>query len=90
VFLYDLSHTGSFTIPLLQMLVLPTSPISPVIWKLCVKTAERVYFLRELNRMNIHGASLFPGLDGFSRSLKIHLEGEVDGLLRRVERAEES
>jgi hypothetical protein len=82
VFLYDLSHTGAFDLPLLQMLVMPALPTSPVIWKFIIKPAERVRFLRELNRMNIHAASLFPGLDGFARSLKLNLEVEIDGRLR--------
>jgi hypothetical protein len=82
VFLYDLGHSGTFDIPLLQMLVTPTPAPLPVIWKIVVKTAERVRFLRELNRMNIHGASLFPGLDGFARSLKLNLEIEIDERLQ--------
>jgi hypothetical protein len=82
MFLYDLSHTGAFDIPLLQMLVLPTPPPLPVIWKFRISTAERVHFLRELNWMNINGASLFPGLDGFARSLRLYLEGEADRLLK--------
>ncbi len=31
-------------------------------------------FLEELRRMNIHSASLFPGLDGFARSLAVNLD----------------
>jgi hypothetical protein len=84
MFLYDLSHTGAIDIPLLQMLLLPTPPPLPVIWKFVVKPAERVRFLRELNRMNIHGASLFPGLDGFARSLKINLEIEIEERVQAI------
>ncbi|HOC38720.1 MAG TPA: hypothetical protein PKJ77_05540 [Thermodesulfobacteriota bacterium] len=34
---------------------------------------ERNHVLAELYRMNIHQASLFPGLDGFAQSLKQRL-----------------
>src|ERR1035441_425887 len=90
VFLCDLSRIGAFTIALQQMLVTPMPPASPVIWKVVVKTADRVRIVRELNRMNINGASLFPGLDGFARSLKIELQTDVDerlqshGLRRKI------
>ena len=83
-FLYDLSRTGSFDIPLLQMVVLPSPPPLPVIWKFVIKPTERIRFLRELNRMNIHGASLFPGLDGFARSLKVSLEVGIDERLQLI------
>ena len=33
--------------------------------------------LRDLRSMNITAATLFPGLDGFSRSLSYHLHGEL-------------
>jgi len=81
VFLCDLSQVGTFTITLQQMFM-PIPPPSPVIWKFVIKTAERVRFVRELNRMNINGASLFPGLDGFARSLKLNLQVDIDERLQ--------
>jgi hypothetical protein len=84
VFLYDLSHTGALEIPLLQMMVLPTPPPLPPIWRFDIKTAERVRFLRELNRMNINRASLFPGLIRWLRPVaQAHLggRGRPDGEL---------
>jgi hypothetical protein len=85
VFLCHLSRSEAFDYALLQVMVTPMPPTSPVIWKFVIKTAERVRFLRELNRMNIHGASLFPGLDGFARSLKLNLEVEIDGRLQSLQ-----
>jgi hypothetical protein len=82
VFLCDLSHVGAFTITLQKMLVMPAPPPSPVIWKFVIKTAERDKFVRELNRMNINGASLFSGLDGFARSLKLELQVEINKRLQ--------
>jgi FRG domain len=82
VFLCDLSQVGAFTITLQKMLVMPMPPSSPVIWKFVIKTAERDKFVRELNRMNINGASLFPGLDGFARSLKLELQVEINKRLQ--------
>ena len=39
---------------------------------------QRIAMLKELRRMNIHSASLFPGLDGFARSFGIELECRID------------
>lgn len=79
VFLCHLSQSEAFDYALLQMMLTPMPPRLPVIWQVVIKPAERVRFLRELHRMNIHGASLFPGLDGFARSLKVRLQIEIDG-----------
>ena len=46
--------------------------------KLIVTPCERIAILRELRRMNIHCASLYPGLDGFARSLQAELEFRLD------------
>jgi hypothetical protein len=40
--------------------------------KLLVDADLRLKFLKKLRAMNIHRASLFPGLDGFGRSLKLN------------------
>ncbi len=40
------------------------------IMKLVLPAKQRFHTLQSLQRMNIHEASLFPGLDGFARSLK--------------------
>jgi PII-like signaling protein len=42
-----------------------------------LKRELRITFLKNLRAMNIHGASLFPGLDGFGQSLKLDLEMKV-------------
>lgn len=39
------------------------------LFKLCITSKARSELLRELYRMNINYATLFPGLDGFARSL---------------------
>ena len=39
------------------------------LFKLCIAPDARSEILRELHRMNINYATLFPGLDGFARSL---------------------
>lgn len=76
VFLCDLSHVASF-LSTLKRMFMPVPPPLPVIWKFVIKTADRVRFVRELNRMNINGASLFPGLEGFARSLKLDLQVDI-------------
>ncbi|HLJ13486.1 MAG TPA: FRG domain-containing protein [Bryobacteraceae bacterium] len=78
VFLCNFSHIEPLDISLLRMIVGPTPPKEPVIWKLAIRNTEKVQFLRELSRMNIHGASLFPGLEGFARSLRVELQMDVD------------
>jgi hypothetical protein len=63
IFLCDLSQPVAFTVTLQKMLAMRTPPTLPVIWKFVVKAAERVRFVRELNRMNINGngaATLAP------------------------------
>ncbi len=46
----------------------------PVIRKPEVRNDLRIKFLKRLRAMNIHRASLFPGLDGLGLSLKLDLE----------------
>jgi hypothetical protein len=47
--------------------------------KLVVGRDLRIKFLKNLRAMNIHRASLFTGLDGFGRSLRLDLEIKVKG-----------
>ncbi len=49
----------------------------PVIRRLVLSSKLRIEFLKNLRAMNIHRASLFPGLDGFGQSLKLDLEIKV-------------
>ena len=42
--------------------------------KLVVESEIRLDVLRTLNKMNINSATLFPGLDGFARSLRTNTE----------------
>ncbi len=72
-FLCSLSHRESFDVSLFRMLG-NSRTRKPPVKKLIVEQHQRIAMLKELRRMNIHSASLFPGLDGFARSLGIHLE----------------
>jgi hypothetical protein len=72
-FLCNLSHGESFDVALFRMLR-NSRTRKPPVRKLIVEQDCRIAMLKELRRMNIHSASLFPGLDGFARSLGIHLE----------------
>jgi len=56
------------------MIVHPEVPGQPVLRKLELQAGSRKEFLRNLRAMNIHRASLFPGLDGFAQSLRLDLE----------------
>jgi hypothetical protein len=55
----------------------PAIPDHPVVRKLVLNKELRITFLRILRSMNIHRASLFPGLDGFGQSLRLDLEMKV-------------
>lgn len=44
---------------------------SPIMTKLTIPRCDRCVALRDLMKMNITHASLFPGIDGFSRSLNL-------------------
>jgi hypothetical protein len=55
----------------------------PPLRKLVIKPEARSNLLRELERTNISYATLFPGLDGFARSLSTHMQmrGSVDSFV---------
>jgi hypothetical protein len=46
--------------------------------KLIIPFSQRPDILRELNRMNINSASLFPGMDGYARSIRESYESLDD------------
>jgi hypothetical protein len=75
--LCNLHHDVGFSTSLLGMLIHPTIVERQVVSKVVLKRDQRIMFLEELRRMNIHSASLFPGLDGFARSLGVNLDISV-------------
>ena len=85
VFLFVLGHHSDFKISLLRMMAEPSLVERPVLRKLILNPQARLDLLWELKRMNITGASLFPGLDGFSRGLRMSLELDVEARKRRIE-----
>ena len=82
-FLCKLFHQATFNIILMGMMSHPkvadepTVPDHPVVRRLVLKPELRIPFLKNLRAMNIHRASLFPGLDGFGQSLRLDLEMKV-------------
>ncbi len=80
-FLCKLLHPAEFSVVLMDMMMHPELPASPVVRKLEVPASCRIDFLMSLRAMNIHRASLFPGLDGFGRSLRLDLELKVKASL---------
>jgi hypothetical protein len=82
-FLCKLYHQVHFSLVLMRMMMHPKGPDGPdlpdrpVIRKLVLKKELRIEFLKKLRAMNIHRASLFPGLDGFGQSLRLDLEMKV-------------
>jgi hypothetical protein len=73
----NLRHDVGFSTSLLGMLIHPSIVDRQVVSKVVLKRDQRILFLEELRRMNIHDASLFPGLDGFARSLGVNLDISV-------------
>ncbi len=74
IFLCKLYHEASFGQMLMRMMMHPEATGRPVIRKIEVGSSLRIKFLKHLRSMNIHRASLFPGLDGLGLSLKLELE----------------
>jgi hypothetical protein len=74
LFLCKLYHQATFSQILMTMMIHPETPDRPVVRRLEVDSNCRVEFLKILRSMNIHRASLFPGLDGFCQSLRLDLE----------------
>jgi hypothetical protein len=72
-----LEETPFFDQILMTMMIHPELVERPVLRKLEVAAEFRMEFLDILRSMNIHRASLFPGLDGFCQSLKVGLEIKV-------------
>jgi hypothetical protein len=77
VLLCNLYHEAMFNLMLNAMIIHPEPPDLPVVRKLEVEWNHRITFLKNLRAMNIHRASLFPGLDGFGQSLRLDLEIKV-------------
>ena len=79
-FLCKLYHEPTFSQILMSMMIHPkreeewTIPEQPVLRRLVLKNELRIGLLKQLRSMNIHRASLFPGLDGFGKSLRLELE----------------
>lgn len=78
-FLCKLKHPVTFNQALMRMMMDPETVERPVVRKLEVDAKCRIDFLKILRRMNIHRASLFPGLDGFGHMLKLDLEIRAKG-----------
>ncbi len=74
ILLCKLFHEAPFSVTLMRMMIHPETPTQPVVRKLELDISHRAEFLRRLKAMNIHRASLFPGLDGFAQSLRLDLE----------------
>jgi hypothetical protein len=72
--LYNLHGWIAFSKTLLGMLIHPAHVERQVVGRVIVRRDERIKLLEELRRMNIGEASLFPGLDGFARSLGHNLD----------------
>jgi hypothetical protein len=77
-----------FDIALLTMICRDRNANGPPIRKLIVRPPDRIEFLKQLRRMNITAASLFPGLEGFAQSfaaeLKIKMCEERIGAEREI------
>jgi hypothetical protein len=74
VFLCKLIDGATFAQLLMTMMMHEELTDRPVIRKLEIGRSLRISFMKKLRAMNIHRASLFPGLDGLGTLLKLDLE----------------
>jgi hypothetical protein len=74
LFLCKLVHEVYFDHLLVHMMLNSDVSDQPVLKKLTLEKTLRIGFLKRLREMNIHSASLYPGLDGFGKSLMLDLE----------------
>jgi hypothetical protein len=71
---------------LISMMTKPDLIARPVIRKLQIRGVRRFELLEQLRGMNIHRASLFPGIDGFCQHLKVDLQIKVERERQRANR----
>ncbi len=74
ILLCKLFHQAPFGQILKSMILHPERTDRPVVRKIEIQSGLRTEFLRRLHTMNIHRASLFPGLDGLGVSLRVDVE----------------
>jgi hypothetical protein len=74
IFLSKLIDGATFAQLLMTMMMHEELTDKPVIRKLEIGSSLRIKFIKNLRAMNIHRASLFPGLDGLGTLLKLDLE----------------
>jgi hypothetical protein len=74
LFLWKMYVETPFFDQILISMMIKSMQQRPVIRKLKLSTNLRIELLKNLRTMNIHRASLFPGLDGFGQSLRTDLE----------------
>jgi hypothetical protein len=79
-------ETPYFDHVLISMMSKPDLIVRPVIRKLRIMGSRRFDLVEQLRQMNIHRASLFPGLDGFCQSLKMDLQIKVERETQRAKR----
>jgi hypothetical protein len=72
VFLYGDPHSVPFETCLRYALSRVPEVCRPAVHKIEIDPSCRVEILKELDRMNINSATLFPGLDGFCRYLRTY------------------
>jgi FRG domain len=76
---------ATFNQLLVRMMLYPEMVEAPTVRKLELSSDLRIEFLRKLRRVNIHRGSLFPDLDGFSRSLRMDWEIDRDDFREQLE-----
>jgi hypothetical protein len=74
----------------MRMMMYPELVSTPKIRKLEIGGNLRFDFLTQLQSANIHPGTLFPGLDGFARSLDIDLQIKMEKRGREMEEEAES
>jgi hypothetical protein len=84
LFLCKCWHVPSMNQLVMRMMIHPNVVSTPRIKKLEIGGQLRIDFLEHLNAANIHRGSLFPGLEGFARSLDLDLQLKMSQLSREM------
>jgi hypothetical protein len=66
--------TGTSKVPLMDQLMFLDKDLPKAVVKIEIPVTERKLALRDLLKMNLHKASLFPDLDGYATSLRLRYD----------------
>jgi hypothetical protein len=82
--------TGTSSAPFMEQLLFLQDEMPRAVVKLEIPSCQKKTALRELLKMNLHRASLFPDLDGYALSLKLRYNSQKTPEELEVEKGQKS